>query len=222
MSSYLIYKDILFFLILKNFSKIIFLIIIVGTLISISTNSWISSWLGLEINLISFISLIIFRKKLISTEASLIYFIVQAIASTIFLYAIIMYIFNSSLTFIFIENFHYLIILALIIKLGAAPIHFWLPLIIININWINNYLIITWQKLAPIILLSYCRKINRYLFIIFIIISSIIGSVGGFNQINLKKAIAYSSINYIRWLLVSLTININLWKIFFLCIFIYH
>lgn len=212
MSSYLIYKDILFFLI-KNLSKITFLLILIlGTLITISSNSWISSWLGLEINLIAFISLILNNKKILSIESSLIYFLTQAIASSILLYAIIFYIMNIKLQNFIINNFNNLIIIALIIKIGAAPTHFWIPLVIRGLSWINNYILITWQKIAPIILLIYCA--NKNLFIIFILISTIIGSIIGFNQTSVKKIIAYSSINYNSWILVSIQINLTLWKLF--------
>lgn len=73
-------------------------------------------------------------------------------------------------------------------------------------------MLITWQKIAPIIILIYCS--NKTLLILFIIISSIIGSVIGFNQTSIKKIIAYSSINYNRWILVSIQISTTLWKLF--------
>jgi NADH-ubiquinone oxidoreductase chain 2 len=173
--------------------------------------------LGLEINLISFITLILYNKKILSTESALIYFIVQAIASSILLYAILIFIFNNYFIFFLNIKFTNLILFSLLIKVGAAPIHFWLPIIIEGLNWINNYLTITWQKLAPIILLFYCS--NNFLLFFFIITSAIIGTLKGFNQTSLKKLIAYSSINYTSWLLITLILNIILWKIYFLFYF---
>lgn len=105
-------------------------------------------------------------------------------------------------------------------KLGAAPLHYWLPIVIKGITWNNNYLIITWQKLGPIIILYYCiNNLNNWFIFIFIIFSSTLGPLKGFNQTLLKKIISYSSINYSRWIIISIILNIILWKIFILFYF---
>lgn len=112
---------------------------------------------------------------------------------------------------------HKLIIISLLIKIGRAPIHFWLPLVIEGLNWINNYLLITWQKLAPIFILSYFTNYN--FFIWFILLSAIVGSIRGLNQTSVKKIIGFSSINQIRWILISLRLNFLIWKIYILFYF---
>ena len=81
--------------------------------------------MGLEINLLSFIPLIINSKNLFSSESSLKYFLTQALASSIFLFSIILFfLFNNFNRYEF--NFYFLILLnsSLIIKIGAAPFHF--------------------------------------------------------------------------------------------------
>jgi len=102
----------------------------------------------------------------------------------------------------------------LILKLGAAPFHFWFPNVIENLNWINNLILITWQKIAPIIILSYLN-LNNILFI-FAIRSTFIGAIGGLNQTSLRKLIAFSSINHIGWIIIALIFNENLWIRYFL------
>lgn len=79
--------------------------------------------MGLEINLISFISLIIINKYSFSIEASIIYFIFQSIASIIFLYSIIIYFYKLKIIFNIIL-FIKILLFSLIIKIGAAPIHY--------------------------------------------------------------------------------------------------
>lgn len=74
---------------------------------------------------------------------------------------------------------------------------------------------LTWQKLAPIIILSYIIIINN-ITLIFIIISSIVGAIGGLNQTSLRKLIAFSSINHIRWILTTIIFNEFLWIIYFI------
>jgi len=72
----------------------------------------------------------------------------------------------------------------------------------------------TWQKIAPLILISYI--IINSLIIISIIISVIIGSLGGLNQTSLRKLIAFSSINHLGWIIAAIQLNEIIWLIYFL------
>lgn len=102
---------------------------------------------------------------------------------------------------------------SLLIKIGSTPFHFWFPNIVEGLSWVNNFILITWQKITPIILLSYYFN-NKFLLLI-IIINSIIGAIGGLNQTSLRKLIAFSSINNLRWILFSIIIRENLWIFYF-------
>lgn len=100
------------------------------------------------------------------------------------------------------------------IKIGAAPFHFWFPGVIEGLDWINCLILITWQKIAPFIILSY--KINISIFITIIIILCVcVGSIGGLNQISLRKLIAYSSISHLGWIISAILIRINYWILYF-------
>lgn len=90
-----------------------------------------------------------------------------------------------------------------------APFHFWFPIVIEGLNWINNLILITWQKIAPLILLTYC--VNFYFFLFSLIISIIIGRINGLNQTSLRKLIAYSSINHLGWMTAGIINNQNIW-----------
>lgn len=150
--------------------------------------------------------------KLISTEASLKYFLTQALASSVFLFAVILFLLNSKRI-----NSNYLIEIiifsSLLLKRGSAPFHFWFPNVIEGLSWVNALILITWQKIAPLMLISYI--IFKPLIIIRIILSSLIGALGGLNQTSLRKLIAYSSINHLGWILAAI-FNRNLWLIYFL------
>nr|QNV11669.1 NADH dehydrogenase subunit 2 [Morellia hortorum] len=196
----------------NNSSKIMFLsILMMGTLISISANSWLGAWMGLEINLLSFIPLMS-DNKLMSTEASLKYFLTQALASSVFLFAVILYMLNISK-----NESNYLmemiIFSSLLLKSGSAPFHFWFPNVMEGLSWINSLILMTWQKIAPLMLISYI--IFKPLIIISIILSSLIGALGGLNQTSLRKLMAYSSINHLGWMLAAMY-NSNLWLMYFL------
>lgn len=72
----------------------------------------------------------------------------------------------------------------------------------------------TWQKIGPILILSYSVFHNFYLFIIRI--SIILGSLGGLNQISIRKILAFSSINHIGWILAALIFNEIIWNFYFI------
>nr|YP_010728502.1 NADH dehydrogenase subunit 2 [Stictochironomus juncaii]WEF49743.1 NADH dehydrogenase subunit 2 [Stictochironomus juncaii] len=201
---------------LKNSYKMLFLYtLFLGTLISISANSWFSIWMGLEINLLSFIPLTMKYNNLYSSEASLKYFLTQALASSLLLFSIIffyMFFLKSNLTYMNLMNILFSSILMM--KMGMAPFHFWFPIVMEGLNWMNNVILMTWQKLAPLILLSYCM--NFYMFIFSILLSTIFGAMGGLNQTSLRKLMAFSSINHLSWMVAGIMNNQNIWKIYFI------
>lgn len=83
-----------------------------------------------------------------------------------------------------------------------------------GLSWNNSLILITWQKLAPIILISY--EININIINIAVILSTIIGALGGLNQTSLRKLIAFSSINHLGWILIAIQINQSIWLIYFI------
>nr|APX39849.1 NADH dehydrogenase subunit 2 [Longitarsus tabidus] len=188
--------------------------LIMGTLISISSYNWFSMWIGLEINLLSIIPLFKSHTNSFPTEATLKYFITQALASTIILFTMIS---SMNLTeFLYNYNYWLMMILnsALLTKLGAAPFHFWFPEVMEGLNWLNGLLLLTWQKLAPMILLMYNLNMTIF-FSMIIIFSSIISGIYGINQISLRKILSYSSINHIAWMMASMLNMKNIWLIYF-------
>lgn len=190
--------------------------LIAGSLISISSSSWLGIWIGLEINLLSFIPLIIDNKNILSRESAIKYFLTQTFASLIFLFVSIIYIikFNTLFNINTLLYQNLIINSAMLLKLGAAPFHFWFPNIIEGLSWINSLILLTWQKLAPLIIISY--SIYHEIIYLFIIFSTLIGSIGGLNQTSLRKILAYSSINHLGWLLTALLFNNILWIFYFL------
>nr|WIL96416.1 NADH dehydrogenase subunit 2 [Pseudomiza obliquaria] len=195
-----------------NSNKMFFIFILFfSTMISISSNSWFGCWIGLEINLMSFIPLISKSNNLLTSEASLKYFLTQSIASINFLFYIILKM--TLLKNFEINNFMMMMInSSMLMKMGAAPFHFWFPNIIEGLSWFNNFILMTWQKITPMILLSY--YFNKNLLILSIMLSIIIGAIGGLNQTSLRKMMAFSSINNLGWMISSIMISENLWMFY--------
>nr|AXS66191.1 NADH dehydrogenase subunit 2 [Cucujoidea sp. 1 KM-2017] len=198
-----------------KFYKILFLnTLILGTLISISAYSWLAMWLGLEINLLSFIPLMSSSNSY-STESSLKYFIIQALSSMMILFTIIL---NLYFSILFFNYLIYLMNSALLMKMGCAPFHFWFVEIISGMNWSNAFILLTWQKIAPMILLMYSSMTNLFLnFVIFI--SLLISGINSWNQTLVKKILALSSINHMSWMLSILFLNHSIWLFYFLVYF---
>nr|YP_009412725.1 NADH dehydrogenase subunit 2 [Anabropsis carnarius]ASK85596.1 NADH dehydrogenase subunit 2 [Anabropsis carnarius] len=202
---------------LNNPTKLLFSSTLIGgTLISISSNSWLSAWMGLEINLLSFIPLMTNSKNIMSTEASLKYFLIQALASTLLLFSVILMHLSTDMS-ILMNNHLFMIFISstLLLKMGAAPFHFWFPGTMEGLNWMNCLILMTWQKIAPLMLLSYVIKMNMFTALV-IMLSVIIGSLGGFNQTSLRKLMAYSSINHLGWMIAAMITGENLWELYFL------
>nr|AAF77369.1 NADH dehydrogenase subunit 2 [Drosophila simulans]AAF77382.1 NADH dehydrogenase subunit 2 [Drosophila simulans]AAF77395.1 NADH dehydrogenase subunit 2 [Drosophila simulans]AAF77408.1 NADH dehydrogenase subunit 2 [Drosophila simulans]AAF77421.1 NADH dehydrogenase subunit 2 [Drosophila simulans] len=199
----------------NNSSKILFItIMIIGTLITVTSNSWLGAWMGLEINLLSFIPLLSDNNNLMSTEASLKYFLTQALASTVLLFSSILLMLKNNLNNEINESFTSMIIMsALLLKSGAAPFHFWFPNMMEGLTWMNALMLMTWQKIAPLMLITYLNI--KYLLLISVILSVIIGAIGGLNQTSLRKLMAFSSINHLGWMLSSLMISESVWFIYF-------
>nr|UPX88369.1 NADH dehydrogenase subunit 2 [Leptogaster cylindrica] len=199
---------------LKTPAKILFFIIMmIGTFMAISSNSWISAWMGLEINLLAFIPLMTTINNLMSSEAALKYFLTQALASLIFLFASIFLFLNPIDQINNLNLFKVMILCTLLIKSGTAPFHFWFPSVMEGLSWMCNLILLTWQKIAPLMLMSYLPFSK--IFYMISIISIYIGSIGGLNQTSLKKIMAFSSINHLGWMISALSSNENLWFMYF-------
>nr|YP_009045234.1 NADH dehydrogenase subunit 2 [Athyma perius]AHA03572.1 NADH dehydrogenase subunit 2 [Athyma perius] len=201
-------------ILMTNTNKMFFLFILFfSTLISVSSNSWLGCWIGLEINLLSFIPLISSHNNLLNSEASLKYFLTQSIASINFLFSILLSLFLMK-NFFFDNFFSIIINSSLLMKMGSIPFHFWFPNIMEGLSWFNCFILMTWQKITPMILLSYYFNLNFLYFIM--IFNVLIGAIGSFNQTSLRKLMAFSSINNLGWMISSMIISENLWLIYFI------
>nr|ARH54741.1 NADH dehydrogenase subunit 2 [Trigonopterus sp. 3 AH-2016] len=202
---------------MMNLYKILFFnLIILSSMISISTMSWFSAWMGLEMNLLAIIPIMKTKKNKLSAEACIKYFIIQAMASSMLLFSVIMFT-NMYLNKSTSINLSPAILsnLALLLKMGAAPLHFWLPEVISGLNWFSIFIILTWQKIAPMILLSYNLS-NPLLLSAIAISSSLVSGIQSMNLVCLRKIMAYSSINHMGWMLCAMISSINLWLYYFL------
>nr|AKM70066.1 NADH dehydrogenase subunit 2 [Neothoracaphis yanonis] len=186
-----------------NLTKIMFMnLTMFSTMMTISSMNWITMWMGLELNLFSIIPILNFKMSIYSIESTMKYFLIQAFASILLL----MFLINKSMFFIMNNNL--LIILPLLMKLSLMPFHIWLPSMIEGLNWLSCLLMMTWQKISPLIMISY---LNTNKNMIFIIIMIFLNPIFGINQNSIRKILAMSSINNTSWMLFAMLMNENLW-----------
>nr|URX53889.1 NADH dehydrogenase subunit 2 [Cryptotermes kirbyi]URX53902.1 NADH dehydrogenase subunit 2 [Cryptotermes kirbyi] len=185
-----------------------------GILISISSNSWLGAWMGLEINLMSFIPLMSSQENIFTAEASLKYFVIQALASSVLLFLVMMKALINQNLMTGMNIYEYVIITPLLLKMGAAPFHWWFPSVMEGLSWTNCLLMMTIQKSAPMMLASYLMSINPMILMV-VLMSVVVGSMGGMNQTSLRKILTYSSINHTGWMLMALLGGSNMWLVYF-------
>nr|APX39760.1 NADH dehydrogenase subunit 2 [Lachnaia tristigma] len=188
---------------------------VISTLITVSSHSWMGMWIGLEINLLSITPLLSSSNNPNSAEATIKYFIVQAMASNILLMSIILMISLDEQSTPTLNSLWIIAQSALFIKMGAAPFHAWFPEVMSGLSWGNCMLMLTWQKIAPMIILM--NIISQSIFVVTVIVlSALIGTILGINQTSLRKIMAYSSINHIGWMIAAMMSAQYLWTIYFL------
>nr|AAP72073.1 NADH dehydrogenase subunit II [Craugastor mexicanus] len=177
--------------------------LIVGSGITISGYHWIAAWLGLELNTLAIIPLMIKPPHPRATEAATKYFLVQATASALILFSSILNAWMNGdwviLTGLNPTSTSFFTV-ALAMKLGMAPFHFWLPDVLQGLTLPTGLILSTWQKLPPVALLvQLSPTLNLEFMLIMGVLSTMIGGWGGINQTQLRKMLAYSSIAHLGW-----------------------
>nr|ACQ99745.1 NADH dehydrogenase subunit 2 [Echeneis naucrates] len=178
-----------------------------GTTITFMSSHWLFAWMGLEINTLAIIPLMTQHHHPRSTEAGTKYFLAQATAAAMLLFASVT---NAWLTgqWDILQMSHPLpttmITLALALKIGLAPLHSWLPEVLQGLDLTTGLILSTWQKLAPFALLLQINPTNPTVLIMLGIASTLVGGWGGLNQTQLRKILAYSSIAHLGWMALIL------------------
>nr|BAV71407.1 NADH dehydrogenase subunit 2 [Oreichthys cosuatis] len=177
-----------------------------GTTLTFASSHWVLAWMGLEINTLAILPLMAQHHHPRAVEATTKYFLTQATAAAMMLFAsttnawmtgewAITNLTNTTATTMFI--------MALALKIGLAPMHFWLPEVLQGLDLLTGLILSTWQKLAPItLIIQTAQNIDTSLLIILGVLSTLIGGWGGLNQTQLRKILAYSSIAHMGWMII--------------------
>nr|ABL11165.1 NADH dehydrogenase subunit 2 [Gonyosoma prasinum] len=188
--------------------------IILSTTMITSTTHWLMTWVCLEINTLSMIPLISKPNHPRATEAATKYYLTQTLASTTMLFAATTNALNTSnweTNFTTEPMTTTIITTALMMKMAAAPFHFWLPDVSQGTTTLTTLTILTWQKIAPLtILLTMHNETNMTLLLMSAMLSVMVGGLGSLNQTQLRKLMAFSSIAHTGWIMATITMAPNI------------
>nr|AFJ19154.1 NADH dehydrogenase subunit 2 [Ptychozoon lionotum] len=185
-----------------------------GTVLTLASHHWLLAWLGLELNTLSILPIIITPHHPRATEAATKYFLIQAMAAALILFASTINAWQTghwTITNTTTPLATTIIIIALMVKLGLAPTHAWYPEVLQGSTMVTALVLSTWQKFAPLGLLYLLNNnLPNNMILILGALSAAIGGWAGLNQTQTRKIMAFSSIAHMGWLVIALNTNPNI------------
>nr|AEL17454.1 NADH dehydrogenase subunit 2 [Sinosuthora alphonsiana stresemanni] len=180
-----------------------------GTTITISSNHWITAWAGLEINTLAILPLISKSHHPRSIEAATKYFLTQATASTLVLFASMTNAWHTGqwdITQLTHPTSCLILTSAIAMKLGLVPFHFWFPEVLQGSPLATGLLLSTIMKFPPVVLLVMTSpSLNPTLLTLMAISSAALGGWMGLNQTQTRKIMAFSSISHLGWMTIIIS-----------------
>jgi len=124
------------------------------------------------------------------------YFLVQRVASIMFISFSIYGIINQ------VKNFELVVTISLFLKLGVAPFHTWFLNIVKNTSLYIIFMLSTIQKIIPLTILGRINIWRIFIFII-IILNFLTVFIGGVYILRFNKILGISRINNLIWLIIG-------------------
>jgi NADH-quinone oxidoreductase subunit N len=204
----------------------------VGMMILVSANSFLSLYLGLELMALPLYALIaIVRNNDVGSEAAIKYFVMGALASGFFLYGVsliygetgsfeflavvqqtALQINSPSLALLFGLMF---ILVSVAFKFAVAPFHLWLPDVYEGSPISVTLFISTLPKVAAFgfalrLLMNALSALSYHWQIVLLIVailSIIVGNLGAITQNNVRRLLGYSTIAHMGFLFLALFVG---------------
>ena len=207
---------------LYRYEYILFILFaILGSFVLISSDNFLTAFIGLELQSLSLYLMAAFNtKNLKSNEAGIKYFSLGALSSGFLLFGISMIYYDTGSFYMQnLNNFTTiseiglsLILISLFFKVSAAPFHIWTPDVYEGSPTISTLFFASLPKFASLIFLfrvyqelniSGIQSLN-YIFQIVCAISLLVGVYGAITQKVIKRLLAFSSINHIGFMLLGI------------------
>jgi NADH-quinone oxidoreductase subunit N len=206
---------------------------LLGQMVMISANSFLSMYLGLELMSLSLYALVAMRRDHAgATEAAMKYFVLGALASGFLLYGISM-LYGATGSLELNEVFHAIasgavdhnvlvfgivfVVAGLAFKLGAVPFHMWVPDVYQGAPTPMTLLIGGAPKLAAFamtfrLLVEGMLPLAidwQQMLMVLAVLSIVIGNVTAIAQTNIKRMLAYSTISHMGFMLLGMLSGIS-------------
>nr|ABC72140.1 NADH dehydrogenase subunit 2 [Lythrurus lirus] len=179
-----------------------------GTTLTFASSHWLLAWMGLEINTLAIVPLMAQHHHPRAVEATTKYFLTQATAAAVILFASTTNAWITGtwdMTSMSNPIATAMILAALALKIGLAPMHFWMPEVLQGLDLLTGLILSTWQKLAPLaLIIQTAQAFDPLLLTTLGLTSTLVGGWGGLNQTQLRKVLAYSSIAHMGWMVIVL------------------
>ena len=207
---------------LYRYEYILFILFaILGSFVLISSDNFLTAFIGLELQSLSLYLMAAFNtKNLKSNEAGIKYFSLGALSSGFLLFGISMIYYDTGSFYMQnLNNFTTiseiglsLVLISLFFKVSAAPFHMWTPDVYEGSPTISTLFFASLPKFASLIFLfrvyqelniSGIQSLN-YIFQIVCAISLLVGVYGAITQKVIKRLLAFSSINHIGFMLLGI------------------
>nr|YP_007474881.1 NADH dehydrogenase subunit 2 [Phyxioschema suthepium]AFC77869.1 NADH dehydrogenase subunit 2 [Phyxioschema suthepium] len=176
---------------------VFFLVYVMSFVLVVGVEDWMMVWIGLEMNMMSFVGMVLMKGDKGSVESGFSYFFVQSISSILFL------------VMVFCGGW---VEMMLLVSVGAGPFFFWFISVMDGLSWGGCFMLMGFQSVLPLMLAS--GMIGGVVKVMGLM-SVIIGGVGVFGQVSMRKLLAYSSINHLGWILMGMMIGGGLWILYF-------
>nr|YP_009560923.1 NADH dehydrogenase subunit 2 [Trouessartia rubecula]QAB47275.1 NADH dehydrogenase subunit 2 [Trouessartia rubecula] len=181
----------------------------ISSMAAISSTSWLTLWIFMELNSISFCGSMFKETKNKKKESmsSMMYLVIQMTSSIILIVSSML-----SNSYIILQI---MCILSLFMKVGMWPTHLWYlkTLETMSMKKKSMKIIMTWQKIIPmIIIMNFPLKIMLILFSLINMISPLTLLK---KSTNLKSTLILSSMNNSSWFLLSLFSSLLSFFMFF-------
>nr|UTN43018.1 NADH dehydrogenase subunit 2 [Chelopistes texanus] len=186
-------------------------LVYLSVFLAISSSSWISSWVAMELGSIGFLPILSWNGSLMSKLSAWKYFLVQAISSSVFLFSIlgISGSFFSNWQELSNDFFSFILMASIFMKMGIFPFHGWLISVVENCSWMKFFIISTVQKVVPLCIffnLSFSSTLGNWISY-FWLSCSVLMSLSCFFENSTRKFLTFSSMLNISW--VCLAINLE-------------
>jgi NADH-quinone oxidoreductase subunit N len=201
---------------------------ILGMMVIVSANSFLTVYLGLELLALSFYALVAFnRDSADASEAAMKYFVLGALASGMLLYGISMIygatgsigfqaisegLANPDVNKIVLVFGLVFVVIGLAFKFGAVPFHMWVPDVYQGAPTAVVTLLGSAPKIAAFALamrmlvdgLGGLHGDWQYMLVILAILSMAVGNIFAIAQANIKRMLAYSTISHVGFILIGI------------------